>query len=428
MLRTTDIAAVCARLAKRAEGDCAAQRAAVQEILARVRAEGDAALFAYTQKFDGFAANVQNIEVTEAEFAAAYAQVDGDLLAVLRESAENIREYHALQKSEGFALERGPGMLLRQRVLPLARVGVYVPGGKAAYPSSVLMNIIPAKVAGVPEVIMATPANARGEIAPLTLVAAREAGADRVFKMGGAQAVAALAYGTQSVPRVDKITGPGNIFVALAKREVFGQVGIDMIAGPSEVLVVADETADARLVAADLLSQAEHDEMAACILVATSAALADAVERELTRQANLLPKRQIVLESLENYGTIILVSSIEEAAHVSNQIAPEHLELCVRDPEALLGQIVNAGSVFLGAYAPEPLGDYFAGVNHVLPTNGTARFSSPLGVDDFVKRMSVLYYDREALCAVHEKIEKFAGAEALEAHARAAAIRFNEEL
>lgn len=420
-----DAAALKARLLSRGDGDFAQEERAVRQIIGDIRQQGDAALFAYTKQFDGFAVNAENIRVTEAEFAAAYDAVSPELLETLRKSADNIRAYHQLQRRDGFELA-GEGYSLRQRVLPIARAGVYVPGGKAAYPSSVLMNIIPAKVAGVGEIIMATPADAAGRIPPLTLVAAREAGADMVLKTGGAQAVAALAYGTESVPRVDKITGPGNIYVALAKKAVFGQVGIDMIAGPSEVLVIADDSANPAYIAADFLSQAEHDENAACICIATDAALADRVEAEIVRQAAALPKREIVYKSLENYGTMIVAADLDEAAAISDMIAPEHLELCVADPEALLARIHNAGSIFLGEYCPEPLGDYFAGTNHVLPTNGTARFSSPLSVDDFIKKSSVLCYTREALESVYGDVRRFAQAEGLDAHARSAAIRFEE--
>lgn len=409
-------------LQSRAEGDNAAEQAAVQGIIADIRSRGDEALFEYTAKFDKFSASADNIRVTQAEIDEAYEAVDKELIEVVRASANNIREYHEMQKREGFTLTRG-GRRLSQCIIPLASVGVYVPGGKAAYPSSVLMNVIPAKVAGVREICMATPANAEGKIAPLTLVAASEAGADVIFKMGGAQAVAAFAYGTQCVPRVDKVTGPGNIFVALAKKAVYGDVGIDMIAGPSEVLVIADETATPKYVAADMLSQAEHDEKAACILLTDSERLADEVEKEIKKQAEILDRAEIVRKSLENYGTILIAGSIDECIEISNAVAPEHLELCVRDAEKAAEKIRCAGSVFVGDYAPEPLGDYFAGVNHVLPTGGSARFSSPLGVDDFIKRMSVLQYDKESFMLDRAFVEKFAHAEGLTAHARSAAIR-----
>ena len=425
IIRSEEIGKIKERLAARGEGDFDEQLKTVKRILADVRARGDEALFEYTRKFDGFDANAENLAVSEEEFEAAYRQVDAELVEIVRESAANIRAFHELQKRESFFKEED-GKKLGQRIIPLARAGVYVPGGKANYPSSVLMNIIPARVAGVGEIYMATPAGKDGAVAPLTLVAAKEAGADVVYKMGGAQAVAALAYGTQSVKSVDKITGPGNIYVALAKKEVFGKVGIDMIAGPSEVLVIADSSANERYIAADFLSQAEHDELAACVLVTDDEQKAARIREEILSQAALLPKSEIVFESLRNYGTIIVAKDMEDCARVANIIAPEHLELCVRDPFALLPEIKNAGSVFVGQYSPEPLGDYFAGPNHVLPTNGTARFSSPLGVDDFIKRSSVLYYDEEALRAVYKKIEKFAQAEGLCAHARSMTIRFED--
>jgi len=426
-IQAQDAEALKSRLLQRGETDYSAQQKAVEEIIAAVRKDGDAALFAYTRRFDGFDANPANLEVTEAEIRRAYAETDPALLEVLRESAANIREYHELQRRQGFELKK-PGVSLRQIIRPIERAGVYVPGGKASYPSSVLMNIIPARVAGVGEIVMASPADREGRLPALTLVAAREAGADRILKIGGAQAIAALAYGTKGVPRVDKITGPGNIYVALAKKAVFGQVGIDMIAGPSEVLVIADDTSNPRFIAADFLSQAEHDELAACILVTDSPAMADAVEQEILRQAAVLSKKQTVFKSLENYGTIILTKDKAESAWISNLIAPEHLELCVEDYEALLGQIRHAGSIFLGQYTPEPLGDYFAGANHVLPTNGTARFSSPLSVDDFIKKSSVLLYERQSFADVYKKVAAFARAEGLDAHARSASIRFEEEL
>lgn len=409
-------------LRSRAEGDNAAEQAAVKGIIADIRSRGDEALFEYTFKFDKFKASKENIRVTRAEIEEAYKAVDKELIEVVRASASNIREYHEMQKREGFTLERG-GRRLSQRIIPLARVGVYVPGGKAAYPSSVLMNIIPAKVAGVEQICMATPADAQGRIPPLTLVAASEAGADVIFKMGGAQAVTAFAYGTQTVPRVDKVTGPGNIFVALAKKAVYGDVGIDMIAGPSEVLVIADETATPKYVAADMLSQAEHDEKAACILLTDSEKLADEVEKEIKIQTEMLDRAEIVCKSLENYGTILIAGSIDECIDISNLAAPEHLELCIQNAEKAVDKIRCAGSVFVGSYAPEPLGDYFAGVNHVLPTGGSARFSSPLGVDDFVKRMSVLQYDKESFMQDKAFVERFARAEGLTAHERSASIR-----
>lgn len=413
------------KLRRRGSGDVSAQQQAVEEIFANIRDKGDQALFEYTRRFDGYAVDRDNIAVTQEEIDEAYAQVSPDLLEVIRESAANILEYHQMQKREGFELTR-PGVSLRQIVRPVDRAGVYVPGGKAAYPSSVLMNIIPAKVAGVEKIVMATPVGKDGKVPPLTLVSGKEAGADMILKIGGAQAICALALGTESVPKVDKITGPGNIYVALAKKLVFGTVGIDMIAGPSEVLVIADNAMDPRIMAADFLSQAEHDEQAACILVALSRQFAQAAQEEIEKQAALLPKREIVFQSLKDYGTIIVAEDLEQAAQIANQVAPEHLELCVEDPESLLPKIRHAGSIFLGKNTPEPLGDYFAGANHVLPTNGTARFSSPLSVDDFIKKSSVLSYSEEAFRGAYEKVKLFAQAEGLDAHARSAAIRFEK--
>ena len=413
------------KLRRRGSGDVSSQQKTVEEIFAQIQERGDAALFEYTHRFDGFAVSAENIAVTQAEIDEAYAQIPEDLLQVIRESAANILDYHQMQKREGFELTR-PGVSLRQIIRPVDSAGVYVPGGKAAYPSSVLMNIIPAKVAGVEKIVMVTPVGRDGKVPPLTLVSGKEAGADLILKIGGAQAVCALALGTASVPKVDKITGPGNIYVALAKKLVFGTVGIDMIAGPSEVLVIADDTMDPRIMAADFLSQAEHDEQAACILVALSEEFAQAAAAEIERQAALLPRREIVFQSLKDYGTIIVAKDPAQAAEISNLVAPEHLELCVEEPEALLPLIRHAGSIFLGKNTPEPLGDYFAGANHVLPTNGTARFSSPLSVDDFIKKSSVLCYSEEAFERVYQKVKRFAEAEGLDAHARSAAIRFEK--
>jgi histidinol dehydrogenase len=393
----------------------------VDEIIADVRARGDAAVLAYTQKFDGAALDSLTVEPDEID--AALKSVDGALMDAIGEAAANIRAYHERQRREGFRIA-SEGILIGQRVLPLKRVGVYVPGGTASYPSTVLMDVIPASVAGVSEICMATPPGADGAVAPAILAAARLAGVTKIYKMGGAQAVAALAYGTESVPAVDKIVGPGNAYVATAKRRVFGVVGIDMIAGPSEILIIADETADARYVAADMLSQAEHDPLAAAILVTTSRALAEAVDGELERQLVALPRGEIARASLAANGRIFVAPTLDAAAALSDEIAPEHLELCVKEPLAWLNRVSNAGSVFLGHYAPEALGDYWAGPNHTLPTGGTARFSSPLGVDDFVRRSSYIQYSAEALGSVHEKIERFALAEGLSAHARAVAIRF----
>ncbi len=410
------------RLLERANTDYSEQQKIVDAVLEDVRKTGDRALFSYIARFDGFEASADNLMVTEEETDEAFGAVDPVLLEVMKEAAANIEEFHNHQKRENWFIEKG-GKYLGQLYLPVEYAGVYVPGGKAAYPSSVLMNIIPAKCAGVTNIFVATPAQG-GKVNPATIAAAKIAGAHKIYKMGGAQAIAAFAYGTESVPRVDKITGPGNIFVALAKKSVYGQAGIDMIAGPSEVLVIADDSANERFIAADFLSQAEHDELAACMLVTVSRKKAEAVRAEIIRQAELLPKKDIVLKSLENYGTIIVAETLDEAVETANRIAPEHLEICTEDPEALLPGIRNAGSIFLGEYSPEPLGDYFAGTNHVLPTNGTARFSSPLNVDDFQKKSSVIYYSREEFEKVFRKVAAFAQAEGLDAHARSAAIRF----
>lgn len=410
------------RLLERANTDYSEQQKIVDAVLEDVRKTGDRALFSYIARFDGFEASADNLMVTEEETDEAFGAVDPVLLEVMKEAAANIEEFHNHQKRENWFIEKG-GKYLGQLYLPVEYAGVYVPGGKAAYPSSVLMNIIPAKCAGVTNIFVATPAQG-GKVNPATIAAAKIAGAHKIYKMGGAQAIAAFAYGTESVPRVDKITGPGNIFVALAKKSVYGQAGIDMIAGPSEVLVIADDSANERFIAADFLSQAEHDELAACMLVTVSRKKAEAVRAEIIRQAELLPKKDIVLKSLENYGTIIVAETLDEAVETANRIAPEHLEICTEDPEALLPGIRNAGSIFLGEYSPEPLGDYFAGTNHVLPTNGTARFSSPLNVDDFQKKSSVIYYSREEFEKAFRKVAAFAQAEGLDAHARSAAIRF----
>lgn len=397
----------------------------VAEIIAEVRKNGDAALKRYTAAFDGAAAEV--LEVSEAEKEAALAEVDDAFLEVLRQAAAHIRTFHEKQKRTDFVVTERAGVVLGQKVIPLERVGIYVPGGTASYPSTVLMDCIPAKLAGVPEICMVTPAKG-GKLNPDVIAAAEIAGVDRIFKIGGAQAVAALAYGTESIPRVDKIVGPGNAFVAEAKRQVFGQVSIDMIAGPSEILVIADGNSDAAVVAADLLSQAEHDKMASAVLVTESEAFAQAVAAELERQIPLLPRAEIARASIDENGKILLVESIEEAIRVSNELAPEHLEVCVEEPFRYLEGIRHAGSIFLGRNAPEALGDYFAGPNHTLPTGGTARFSSPLGVDDFVKRSSFTYYTKEALAEEAEKIAAFARREGLEAHARSALVRVKKEV
>ena len=396
--------------------------APVSQILRRVREEGDAALFDLTRQFDG--AELTCLAVSEAELDEAAAQVEPEFLAVLEEAAENIRAFHSRQKRESFVMTEKEGVILGQRVLPLERVGIYVPGGTAAYPSTVLMNAVPAQIAGVKEIVMVTPPGRDGKVSPSILAAARTAGVHRIFKVGGAQAVGALAYGTESVPRVDKIVGPGNAYVAEAKKQVFGQVAIDMIAGPSEVLVVADAASDPAYVAADLLSQAEHDKMASAVLVTDSMELARAVSAEVERQLPLLEREEIARASIEDNGKILVTRDLWEGIEVADRIAPEHLELCVDRPFDYLGAVHNAGSVFLGRYDPEPLGDYFAGPNHTLPTSGTARFYSPLSVDDFVKKSQFSYYTREALEKEYRKVSCFARKEGLTAHARAVEIRF----
>ena len=397
----------------------------VREILAAVRAEVDAAVMAFNAKFG--APQQTALLATREEIEAGYAAVDEGLKGVLARAKENIEAFHRRQKREGFIASEREGIVLGQRILPIARAGLYVPGGTASYPSTVLMNAIPAKIAGVPTIVMATPPGPDGKIAPAILAAAKIAGVTTIVKAGGAQAIAALAYGTQSVPRVDKIVGPGNIYVATAKRQVYGQVDIDMIAGPSEILVVADAEANPAHVAADLLSQAEHDRLSSAVLVCDSMALAEAVAAEIERQLALLPREEIARASIEKNGKIIVADDLREGVAIANELAPEHLELCVRDPFALLGAVKNAGSIFLGRYAPEALGDYFAGPNHTLPTLGTARFASPLSVDDFVKKSSYIYYSREAFAAVKDDVARFARAEGLEAHARSALSRFEEE-
>lgn len=395
--------------------------AAVDAVLAAVRAEGDAALRSYEKQFDG--AELDGLFVTEAELDAAEAQVDPELLETLRQAAENIRAFHSRQIHNDFVLTDKPGVVMGQRYTPIESVGVCVPGTPVAFPSTVLMDVIPAKLAGVREILMATPPAPDGTIAPAALAAARIAGVTKILKCGGAQAVAAMAYGTESVPKVDKIVGPGGVYVAAAKRKVFGLVSIDMIAGPSEILVLADGKSDPRWVAADMLSQAEHDKLSSAVLVTDSRALAEAVRDELEVQLETLPRREVARASIDNNGKIIITDSLEKAAEAANCIAPEHLELCVDEPFALLPRIRNAGSIFLGRNAPEALGDYFAGPNHTLPTAGTARFSSPLSVDDFVKKSSFLYYTGEALQAVSSRVQSFARQEGLEAHARAIAVR-----
>lgn len=389
----------------------------VQKIIAQVRSQGDRALFHYTRLFDKV--DISSLEVTGEELEAALEQADKALLSVLSSAAENIKAYHSRQKRTGFSFSPEPGVVLGQKVTPLEKVGIYVPGGTAAYPSTVLMTAIPAKIAGCGEIIMVSPP----EISPAILAAAKIAGVDRIFRVGGAQAIAALAYGTQTIPRVDKIVGPGNAYVAEAKRQVFGQVAIDMIAGPSEILIIADEKSSPAHIAADMLSQAEHDRLASAVLITTSRNLAEAVQKELEAQVSRLPRKEIAQASLEGQGKIILAASIPQAMEISNRLAPEHLELMVESPMDYLDSIKNAGSVFLGRYCPEPVGDYWAGPNHTLPTGGTARFSSPLSVDDFVKKSQFTAYSQEALQKAGKKIAYFAQAEGLEAHARSITIR-----
>ena len=411
-------------LLKRDPNNYTAYESTVQEIVEDVRKNRDQALFAYTKKFDGADLDSSNIRVTEAEIQEAMSQVDPELLTVMKRAMKNIREYHEKQKQYSWFDSRPDGTLLGQKVTPLSSVGVYVPGGKAAYPSSVLMNIIPAEVAGVPRIVMVTPPDKNGKVNPVTLIAAHLAGATEVYKAGGAQAVAALAFGTESIPRVNKIVGPGNIFVALAKKAVYGHVSIDSIAGPSEILVLADETANPRYVAADLLSQAEHDELTSAILVTTSMELAEEVSRQIEVFLQTLSRRDILEKSLENYGYILVADSMEDAISTANEIASEHLEIVTRNPFEVMTKIQNAGAIFMGEYSSEPLGDYFAGPNHVLPTNGTAKFFSPLGVDDYIKKSSIIYYSREALEPIHKDIETFAEAEHLTAHANSIRVRF----
>ena len=398
----------------------------VNDIIQNVRERRDEAIFEYTEKFDGAKIGKENIRVTEEEIAEAYELVDPKLLDVIRKALVNIRDYHAKQKQYSWFDSDESGIILGQKVTPLHTVGVYVPGGKAVYPSSVLMNVIPAKVAGVKNVIMTTPCGKDGKVYPSTLVAAKEAGVDQIYKVGGAQAIAALAFGTESIPKVDKIVGPGNIYVALAKKAVFGYVSIDSIAGPSEILVLADETANPRFVAADLLSQAEHDEMASAILVTTSEELAKKVSEEVDSFVAVLSRKEIIQKSLDQYGYILVADSLEAAIHTVNEIASEHLELVTKNPFEVMTKIRNAGAIFIGEYSSEPLGDYFAGPNHVLPTNGTAKFFSPLGVDDFIKKSSIISYSREALEPVYKDIVQFAECEKLTAHANSIRVRFEE--
>ena len=414
---------ILTNMLKRSPDSYPKEEAIVSDIIKDVRERGDEAVFEYTRKFDKADISAENFVVTSEEEAEAYEKVDKELIEIIRRAIARIRAFHEHEKQESwFTTENG--MVLGQRVTPLQRAGVYVPGGKAAYPSSVLMNVIPAQVAGVPEIIMCTPPGRDGKVTPTTLVAAKEAGVGTIYKVGGAQAIAAMAYGTESLKKVDKITGPGNIFVALAKKAVYGHVSIDSVAGPSEVTVLADDSANAHFVAADLLSQAEHDELASCILVTTSGQLAEDVSREVDEYLKVLTRADIIKKSLDNFGRILVAKSMDEAIMAVNEIAPEHLEIVTRDPFLLMTRIKNAGAIFIGEHSSEPLGDYFAGPNHVLPTNGTAKFFSALSVDDFIKKTSIIYSSREALAALHEDIENFAKAEGLTAHANSIHVRF----
>lgn len=411
-------------LLKRSPNNYGQYESTVNDIISNVRENGDAAVFEYTKKFDKFDLNAQNIKVTKAEIEEAYTKLSEDLIEVIRQSCANVRAFHEKQLRNSWFDYKNDGTILGMKITPISKVGVYVPGGKAAYPSSVLMNVVPAKVAGVEEVIMTTPCNAEGIVNPGTLVAADIAGVDTIYKVGGAQAIAALAFGTQSIPKVDKITGPGNIYVALAKKAVYGFVSIDSIAGPSEILVLADETANPRYVAADLLSQAEHDELASAILITTSEELAGKVSKEVEGFTAKLERKDIIQKSLDNYGYILVAENMKDAIDATNEIASEHLEILTKNPFDTMTRIKNAGAIFLGEYASEPLGDYFAGPNHILPTNGTAKFFSPVNVDDFIKKTSIISYSREALEKVHTQIETFAESEGLTAHANSIKVRF----
>ena len=399
----------------------------VQAIIDDVRERGDEALFEMTKRFDGAELNADNIRVTQAEIDEAYTLVDASLIEVIRKAMTNIRVYHEKQRQYGWFDTTPDGTILGQKVTPLQSTGVYVPGGKAAYPSSVLMNVIPAKVAGVEKIVMVTPPGKDGKVNPGTLVAANEAGADEIYKVGGAQAIAALAFGTASVPKVDKIVGPGNIYVALAKKAVYGYVSIDSIAGPSEILVIADETANPRYVAADLLSQAEHDELACAILITTSEEFAKKVDEEVKGFVEVLSRKEIIQKSLDNFGYILIAEDMDEAIEAANEIAPEHMEIVTANPFEDMMKVKNAGAIFIGEYSSEPLGDYFAGPNHVLPTNGTAKFFSALSVDDFIKKSSIVYYSKSALRNIHKDIIQFATSEQLTAHANSIAVRFEDE-
>ena len=418
---------ILGNLLKRSPNNYGKFESAVAEILAKVKSEGDKALFAYTKQFDKVEINKDTIRVTEEEIKEAYDTIDPALLDVIRKALVNIRTYHEKQIQNSWFTSTTNGTMLGQKVTPLNRVGVYVPGGKAVYPSSVLMNIVPAKVAGVPHIVMTTPPGKDGKVCASTLVAAREAGADEIYKVGGAQAVGALAYGTESIPKVDKIVGPGNIFVALAKKAVYGYVSIDSIAGPSEILVLADETANPRYVAADLLSQAEHDELACAILITTSREFADKVDQEVKGFVEVLSRKEIIQKSLDNFGYILIAEDMDEAIEAANEIAPEHMEIVTANPFEDMMKVKNAGAIFIGEYSSEPLGDYFAGPNHVLPTNGTAKFFSARSVDDFIKKSSIVYYSKAALRDIHKDIVQFATSEQLTAHANSIAVRFEEE-
>ena len=411
-------------LLKRSPNNYGQYESTVNDIISNVRENKDAAVFEYTKKFDKFDLNAQNIKVTKAEIEEAYTKLSKELIEVIRQSCANVRAFHEKQLRNSWFDYKPDGTILGMKITPISKVGVYVPGGKAAYPSSVLMNVVPAKVAGVEEVIMTTPCNAEGIVNPGTLVAADIAGVDTIYKVGGAQAIAALAFGTESIPKVDKITGPGNIYVALAKKAVYGFVSIDSIAGPSEILVLADETANPRYVAADLLSQAEHDELASAILITTSEELAEKVSKEVEDFTAKLERKEIIQKSLDNYGYILVAENMKDAIDATNEIASEHLEILTKNPFDTMTRIKNAGAIFLGEYASEPLGDYFAGPNHILPTNGTAKFFSPVNVDDFIKKTSIISYSREALEKVHTQIETFAESEGLTAHANSIKVRF----
>lgn len=413
-------------LLKRSPSNYGQYEQTVNEIIADVRARKDQALFEYTSRFDKCELTKETIKVTEEEIEEAYAAISPEFIEVMKKSAHNIRSFHEKQLHSSWIIPKDDGTILGQKILPIAISGVYVPGGKAAYPSSVLMNVLPAKVAGVSRIIMTTPPGADGKVNPGTLVAAHIAGVDEIYKAGGAQAIAAMAFGTESIPRVDKITGPGNIFVALAKKACFGYVSIDSIAGPSEILVLADETANPRYVAADLLSQAEHDEMASAILITTSMELAKKVSEQVAAFTEKLERKEIIQKSLDHYGYILVAENMNQAIETANEIASEHLEILTRDPYEVMTKIKNAGAIFLGEYSSEPLGDYFAGPNHILPTNGTARFFSPLNVDDFMKKTSIISYSRQALEKVHKDIELFAQKEGLTAHANSIKVRFEK--